>query len=311
MNAGRGSPTTHRFRAMGSPCELLLEGLPAHRNEEILVLAQAETERLEALYSRYRSSSLLSEINRVAARGGHVEVDAETASLLDYAATCHRESSGLFDITSGVLRRVWKFSKETTCRPPTAQQLRPLLELTGWEKLRWERPRLKFDLPGMEIDFGGIVKEYAADRVSARCREAGAAHGLVNLGGDISVIGARGDGAPWNIGIQHPEMPGTLLQTLALYRGGMTTSGDYERCFIVDGVRYGHVLNPRTGWPVRHLSSVTVAAEFCLVAGSASTIAMLKEADGPDWLATLGLPHLWVMPGGARGGSLAPRVDAQ
>jgi len=296
---------------MGSPCELLLEGLPRSRSKEIAILAQAEVERLEARYSRYRSASVLSEINRVAARGGYVEVDPETASLLDYAATCHRESSGLFDITSGVLRRAWRFSKDAAPEPPTAQQLRPLLEMTGWEKLRWERPLLKFDIPDMEIDFGGIVKEYAADRVSTLCREAGAAQGLVNLGGDISVIGARGDGAPWRIGIQHPEKPETLLQTLEVYRGGMTTSGDYARCFVVNGVRYGHILNPRTGWPVRHLSSVTVAAEFCLVAGSASTIAMLKESEGPSWLASLGLPHLWVMEGGACGGSLAPHPHAR
>jgi thiamine biosynthesis lipoprotein len=91
----------------------------------------------------------------------------------------------------------------------------------------------------------------------------------------------------------------------------MTTSGDYARCFVVNGVRYGHILNPRTGWPVRHLSSVTVAAEFCLVAGSASTIAMLKESEGPSWLASLGLPHLWVMEGGACGGSLAPHPHAR
>lgn len=311
MNASRESPTTLCFRAMGSPCELLLDGLPAQRGMEISVLAQAETERLEALYSRYRTSSLLSEINRVAAHGGHIEVDTETASLLDYAATCHRESNGLFDITSGVLRRAWKFSKDAALRPPTAQQLEPLLELTGWHKLRWERPRLKFEVPGMEIDFGGIVKEYAADRVAALCREAGAAHGLVNLGGDIRVIGARRNGEPWRIGIQHPETPGVLLHTLELHRGGLTTSGDYERCMVVDGVRYGHILNPRTGWPVRYLSSVTVAAEFCLVAGSASTIAMLKEDSGPEWLTSLGLPHLWVMTGGACGGTLAPRPDAQ
>ena len=310
MSTPPGTLITRRFRAMGSPCELLLEDLSPAEVTEITTLAQTEVERLEARYSRYRPSSLLSEINRVAAHGGDLEVDTETASLLDYAATCYRESGGLFDITSGVLRRTWKFSRDEAPRPPTASQLRPLLELTGWEKLAWEPPRLKFGVRGMEIDFGGIVKEYAADRVSALCRQAGAVHGLVNLGGDISVIGARTDGGAWTIGIQHPEQAGKLLQTVELHRGGMTTSGDYERCLVLDGVRYGHILNPRTGWPVRGLSSVTVAAEFCLVAGSASTIAMLKEDKGPDWLTSLGLPHLWVLEGGACGGPLAPQVQA-
>ena len=310
MNIVRDEARSHRFKAMGSPCELLLEGLSPERSDEIANLVRIEVERLEARYSRYRASSLLSEINRAAALGGVVTVDSETASLLDYAATCHRESEGLFDITSGVLRRAWKFSKDAPSVAPSEQALKALLEFTGWEKMRWENPLLRFDVAGMEIDFGGIVKEYAADRASALCREAGADHGLVNLGGDIRVVGPRLGGHPWRIGIRHPDKLDTLLQTVDLYSGGLTTSGDYERCVTINGVRYGHILNPLTGWPVRGLSSVSVVAEFCLVAGSASTIAMLKEDEGPDWLEGLGLLHLWVKTSGVCGGSLTPRLSA-
>ena len=89
-----------------------------------------------------------------------------------------------------------------------------------------------------------------------------------------------------------------------LYEGALASSGDYERCIMVDGVRYGHVLNPKTGWPVRHLAAVSVIGDFCVVAGSASTIAMLKENDGADWLQDLGLPHLWVDVQGVSGGSI-------
>ncbi len=123
--------------------------------------------------------------------------------------------------------------------------------------------------------------------------------------GDIQIIGPRPDGGPWRIGIRHPRRPGALIQTVSLYRGGLASSGDYERCLLLDGVRYGYILNPKTGWPVRHLASVSVAADLCLIAGSAATIAMLKEADGPDWLASLGLPHYWVDVRGEIGGSLA------
>nr|WP_306306195.1 FAD:protein FMN transferase [Methylomonas koyamae] len=157
----------------------------------------------------------------------------------------------------------------------------------------------------MEIDFGGVVKEYAADRAAALCQAHGIRHGLVNLGGDIKVVGPRADGSPWQIGIRHPHRSGGLLDTLALAAGAVASSGDYERCITLDGVRYGHVLNPRTGWPVRHLAAVTVIAEFCVVAGSASTIAMLKEEDGPAWLTDLQLPHLWVDLNGECGGSAA------
>ena len=127
----------------------------------------------------------------------------------------------------------------------------------------------------------------------------------MNLGGDITLVGPRADGSAWRIGIRHPRRKGAVLRSLSLREGALATSGDYERCIVIDGTRYGHVLNPRTGWPVRRLASVSVVGNLCVVAGSASTIAMLKEARGPRWLKTLGLPHLWVDVNGRIGGSLA------
>jgi thiamine biosynthesis lipoprotein len=127
---------------------------------------------------------------------------------------------------------------------------------------------------------------------------------VVNLGGDIRVIGPRGDGSPWRVGIRDPRRRDGLLRMLTVYEGAVASSGDYERCMVIDNVRYGHILNPKTGWPVRHLAAVTVVGDFCVVAGSASTIAMLKEADGVDWLSQLSLPHIWVDVHGASGGSL-------
>lgn len=156
----------------------------------------------------------------------------------------------------------------------------------------------------MELDFGGIVKEYAVDRAVTLCREAGVESGIINLGGDIKVIGPRPDKRTWQVGISHPRQKGAFLDTLALQNGAVATSGDYERCIVVNGVRYGHIFNPKTGWPVRHLATVTVVADFCVIAGSAATIAMLKEEQGSAWLEELGLPHLWVEVNGRRGGSL-------
>ncbi len=257
--------------------------------------------RLEARYSRYREDSLLSKINRIAARGGSITVDDETAGLLDYAATCFEQSDGLFDITSGILRRAWDFKSGVIPNPTT---IRALLERIGWHKLNWQRPRLTFPVPGMEIDFGGVVKEYAVDRAAALCWEAGIRHGIVNLGGDIKIIGPHEDGSPWRIAIRHPRQPDGILKTLLLYSGALASSGDYERCITLNGIRYGHVLNPKTGWPVNYMAAVSVIGEFCVVAGSASTIGMLKEKDGADWLDTLGLPHLWVNVQGDVGGSL-------
>ncbi|MCQ8182433.1 FAD:protein FMN transferase [Methylomonas sp. SURF-1] len=288
------------FNAMGTPCEIQLFAAGKAAAMAAADAAIADVQRLEARYSRYRNDSFLSEINRAAAVGAAIEVDEETAGLLDYAATCYAQSDGLFDITSGILRRAWKFDSGQL---PEQSLLDELLQCVGWHKLSWQRPWLTFTVPGMEIDFGGVVKEYAVDRAAALCIAHGIRHGLVNLGGDIKVVGPRADGSPWQIGIRHPHHPGSLLDTLALTAGAVASSGDYERCITLNGARYGHVLNPRTGWPVRHLAAVTVFAEFCVVAGSASTIAMLKEGDGPAWLADLQLPHLWVDVNGFCGGS--------
>lgn len=296
----------HRFpfQAMGSPCEIQVFAADAAQARAGAEHAIADVARLEARYSRYREDSFLSDINRVAARGGSIDVDAETASLLDYAATCYAESDGLFDITSGVLRQAWRFDRGGL---PDATQIAALKARVGWHRLRWEAPRLAFPEPGLELDFGGVVKEYAVDRAAALCHERGLHHGVVNLGGDIKIIGPRADGQPWRIGIKHPRRAETLLDTLQLQRGALASSGDYERCILVDGVRYGHILNPRSGWPVRRLAAVSVVADFCVIAGSAATIAMLKEDDGPAWLAALGLRHLWVDVDGNSGGNLLIR----
>jgi thiamine biosynthesis lipoprotein len=283
---------THSFQAMGTRCETQLYASTAGKAARAAAAVQADVERLEALYSRYRDTSLLSRINHVAASGGRIDVDAETAHLLDYAATCHTESGGLFDITSGVLRRAWNFK---SAQLPEPQAVQALLRHVGWNRLRWHSPHmLEFPEPGLELDFGGVVKEYAADRAATLCREHGAEHALINLGGDIRVTGPHPDGSPWRIAIRDPRTPDGVLHTLELFSGALASSGDYERCIEIAGVRYGHILNPLTGWPVRHLAAVSVAADFCVVAGSAATIGILLEEKGAEWLRQLGLPHAWV-----------------
>jgi thiamine biosynthesis lipoprotein len=301
LSANRTQLFRHTFRAMGCPCELQLYAVADAEARRAISAVLADVERLEQRYSRYREDSLLSSINRVAAAGGSIAVDAETAGLLNYAATCFRQSDGLFDITSGVLRRAWNFA--SGCLPDAAR-INDLLATVGWDKVRWELPVLSFPVPGMELDFGGVVKEYAADRATSICRELGTRAGMINLGGDISVVGPRPDGDSRHIGLQHPRSHGDVMRTLGLYNGALASSGDYERCIVVDGVRYGHILDPRSGWPVRHLAAVSVVAEFCVVAGSASTIAMLKDESGPAWLAQLGLWHVRVDVTGRAGGSL-------
>jgi FAD:protein FMN transferase len=293
------------FNAMGSPCDIQLFANTQAHAKQVIAAAIADVARLEQRYSRYRSDSLLSEINRVATKGGSTTVDTETAGLLNYALTCYQQSEGLFDITSGILRQAWRFSSGQL---PSQHLIESLLGKVGWHQVHWQAPMLSFPIAGMEIDFGGVVKEYAADRIASLCWTHGIRHGIINLGGDIKIIGPQPDGSPWRVGIRDPRNKTDILQTLNLTSGGLASSGDYERCIELNGVRYGHVLNPKTGWPVRHLAAVSVVADFCVVAGSASTIAMLKENQGPTWLENLGLPYLWVDVYGNSGGNLLNNV---
>jgi thiamine biosynthesis lipoprotein len=297
-----------RFKAMGSPCELRLFGPEAEPLERAGARARAEVDRLERKYSRYREDSLASAINRSAGDAAGVELDDETTRLLEYARTAWEQSRGLFDITSGVLREVWDFRSG---RLPERERVAAVCQRVGWSKLRWRPPHLVLPLAGMQLDFGGFVKEYAADRAAAACRDAGVAHGMVDLGGDLAAVGPRPDGRGWNVGVRHPRRTSEALARVALARGGLASSGDYERCMIVDGVRYAHILDPRTGWPVQGLACVTVVAPSCLVAGTATTIAMLKgEREGTRWLDALGLPSLRMTDAGAVSGSLLPQRAA-
>jgi FAD:protein FMN transferase len=279
------------FPAMGSRCEIRLYAPSEEPAGACARAAIADVLRLDAKYSRYRNDSVTVAINRVAAAGGAVDVDAETATLLDYAATCFEQSDGLFDLTSGILREAWSADRREL---PDTDALERLLARVGWDKVRWQCPRLVFGIPGMEIDFGGVVKEYAADRAATLCAEAGLSHGLVDLGGDIKIIGPHPDGTPWVVGIQHPRNPDAVMATFDLFHGAIATSGDYERFVEIDGRRYSHILSPRTGLPVRGLAGVSVTAPECVVAGSATTIAMLMEDRGPEWLREVGLPHVWM-----------------
>jgi thiamine biosynthesis lipoprotein len=298
-----------RFRAMGSPCDLQLWSESRTSATEIARACGDEIDRLERKYSRYRNDSLASQINRSAGNEAGYEVDIETGALLDFAAAAHRESEGRFDPTSGVLRRVWDFKSG---RLPDADALAETRRLVGWSKLRWESPRLILPIAGMELDFGGFVKEYAADRVAELCRDRGITSGLVSLGGDLAVVGPLPDGESWRIGIRDPRQPNRAIARIALDSGGLATSGDYERFMIVDGERYSHLLDPRSGETHRGgPACVSVTAPHCLVAGITSTIAMLHdESEAGRFLRDVGLCHLMVSQSGDVSGT-ARMVDAR
>lgn len=291
------------FECMASPCEIALEGADEPALRRAAAAAIDEVRRIEAKYSRYRADSVVWCINAAAGRDA-VPVDEETASLLAFAGRLWQASEGLFDITSGVLRRAWDFRVP---RLPAQHEIDALLPLVGWQRVELGAAHVRLPRHGMEIDFGGFGKEYAADRAAAVLLEAGVRHALVNLGGDIHVLGPHHDGSPWQVAVDRPRPGGGdgPLAAVPLSRGGIATSGDYERAFELGGRRYCHILHPHTGWPVETWQSVTVLAANTTAAGALSTTAMLNGDAAAGWLDAQGVAWL-----GVRGDGSLVRRDA-
>ncbi len=260
-----------------------------HAALAIGAIAANEALRIEKKFSRYRNDSVTAWIHEN--RGASVDVDEETAALIDFASQCHDLSDGLFDITSGVLRRAWKF--DGSDRIPDPATVDRLLPLVGFDKLRWSSPRLLLPA-GMELDFGGIGKEYAVDRAYELLAARDSAPFLVNFGGDLRANRPPAHG-PWQVGIERPDTDKESTLLLDLERGALATSGDSRRFLLRDGIRYGHILNPRTGWPVPGAPrSVTVAASSCTEAGLLSTLALLHGSRAKEFLGEQGLRY-WIL----------------
>jgi thiamine biosynthesis lipoprotein len=254
--------------------------------ERVVSAAAAETRRIELKFSRYKADNVVHRINT--AEGRPVVVDDETARLLDYAAELFALSGGKFDITSGVLRRVWRF--DGSDRVPTRAAVAAILPRVGWGKVRWAASAVTLE-PGMQIDLGGIGKEYAVDRAAAIVRALWP-QCLLNFGGDLAALGSSQGGRPWRVGIEALDgVPGAATR-IDLARGALATSGDARRFLLKHGKRYSHILDPTTGWPVENAPrSVTVAAPTCSQAGMLATFALLHGADAEAFLAAQGVQY--------------------
>jgi FAD:protein FMN transferase len=284
-----GGSIAARFRAMASPCELLLP--TADRDEAMRLgrLVAEEAWRVEKKFSRYRDDSIVAWIHQN--RGAEITVDGETAGLIDFASECYKLSGGLFDITSGIFRRAWTF--DGSDRVPKPAMVRRLLPHVGFDKVKWQRPYLTLPV-GMEIDFGGIGKEYAVDRAYEIISRHRSSAFLINFGGDLRANHRPARGA-WQIGIERPDVDGQAARVLELQRGALATSGDSHRFLLKNGVRYGHILNPRTGWPIADAPrSVTVAASSCTEAGLLATLALLQGPQAREFLEQQGVRY-WIL----------------
>lgn len=301
VDKGEGCWRGH-FLAMASPCEVLCESDAADEVRRLTTLVATEAWRIEDKLSRYLPGNIVSRINEAGGQG--VEVDSETAQLIDFSITLHELSAGRFDITSGVLRRVWTFDGGR--KVPSRSSVTEVLQRVGWNRVRWDAPILQMQ-PGMEIDFGGIGKEYAVDRAATLLREATAASCLVNFGGDLVGVRKPRLRDAWKVGVEAINPRNTSADKLLnLQIGGLATSGDARRFLLRDGIRYSHILDPLTGWPVPDAPrAVTVAADTCTQAGMLSTLAMLEGAHAEAFLDAQAVRY-WCNRGDDAAGDHAP-----
>lgn len=305
-NSGKASESASQVAfTLGTVAQLTVHGPDA--DEAVSAVIQ-ELDRLTAALDRFTPDS---EVHRVNTAGGEwVEVGSETFGLTQAALELAELTGGAFDPTVAPLIDLWGFVEDPNAlpdendsptvlvgqRPPEDEAIQSVLQRIGYQmvELDADGSKIRLDSPRAELDFGAIAKGYAADRAVAILRERGIASGLVDLGGDMFALGSKPDGTPWRVGIAHPREPGALVAVIPVEDRAIVTSGDYERYFEYEGVRYTHLVDPRTGYPQHELASVTVVATKGTEADALATavavmgidegLALLESLPGVDGL---------------------------
>lgn len=285
-----------RFLIMGTFARIRLVCKSEQQGQEALSAARRTIDQIDKLMSTYRGDSELSEVNREAGKKP-VRVSLETYDLLKMSLEYSRKTGGAFDITIAPLLKVWQEAEKQN-RLPTADELKKAEELVGFEKLRLSAPKdrtVSFAEEGMELNVNAIAKGYAVDRVLTALRRPGIVAALVDIGGEIACFGQRISGEDWLIGVQDPfalsnDNPFIVKPRwkIRLRNCAVATSGDYRQYTTIEGKKYSHIIDPRTGKPIRKLPSVTIIAERSVDADALSTaVSVLGLEEGMKLIESL------------------------
>lgn len=268
--AGCGTPSAQeQFFTMDTVMSITVNGKGAAE----AAAARQEVEGLNALLSRTDGDSLISRLNAHAGDGTAVEVDSDILELLSFAKSISQLLPGCFDITIAPVMDAWGFTGEERHVPDAADLARAMaLVDSGKLLLDEEAGTARLAEAGMSVDLGSVAKGYAAARAEEVLREAGVTSALLDLGRNITAVGPKADGSPWRVGVADPADSSRYLCILSLEDATASTSGGYERWFEENGVRYHHIIDPKTGYPATSgLQSVTVVSQNHLLADALST----------------------------------------
>ncbi len=263
--------TERTFFCFDTLIDISLSGKNAEKAADEI---EAELLYMEKIYSKYRSDSVISEFNSLE-KGKAITITEEMADLINRSCEISRLTDGAFDITTSKLSDLWRIKTATT--PPDESHIKAEIENTGYEKINLNGNVLtKTDV---NIDFGGILKGMAADKVRAIAEKYGITSGIVNLGGNVCLIGSK-NGKPWTVGIVNPFSPGEVYATVEAKSTNVITSGAYQRYFEYGGEIYHHILSPETGYPAQtDVASVTVISRDGTLADALSTAVFVQGSE--------------------------------
>jgi len=243
--------------AMDTTMDLKIYDEDKEKAENALLTCEKEINRLDGVLSVTREKSEVADINKNAGKES-VVVGNDTKQLLNFSKEMYQKTEGAFDITIAPVVSEWGFTKDEK-KVPKQEKLKELLQMVDIQKLSVSDNNVFLEKEGMAIDLGGIAKGYTSDLVTKILKEKGIVHGIISLGGNISAIGTKEDGGKWRVAVQNPLDENDYIGVLDVSNTSVVTSGGYQRYFEENGVRYHHIIDPKTGYPANSgLLSVTI-----------------------------------------------------
>lgn len=293
------SPTRQVRFILGTLCEIELGADSDKVGTDVISKAFGEIKRFDEMFSVYKKQSNVSRLNLLGS-GQRVEVTPETYELVGLSLQYAELSQGLFDITIYPLVKAWGFYELKDNVVPQKEVIQEAVNRVDWTKVHLEEDAgkkfISFQGMFMGMDLGGIGKGYICDQVASFLRRQGVENFLVNIGGNIYAAGLSPSEKPWTIGVRDPHQEQEFLMEITLQNQAVATSGDYERYFEYEGKRYGHILNPKTGWPIEDRVAVTVISDTATQADAGSTILFLADPTERDKMFhSLGLKKAWIV----------------